>query len=654
MVPVTIWQAMRFDVSGNQLPALFFVTALVANHSVFRLGAMSPAWIFLLLVAVISVAILVPHLDIPGTVRAPLNRLSVLIGLAIGAPAAASLLLGWNREFPFSGDQSSHVKQAFYMAYWWSQPIGTPAVGILGRTLGFEALYELLAKPWQLLWSRAVILAVILIVTWQCYRRAATIWTVAFASVVFVAWGAFEHSIYQRYPGAGYVLDLPFVVPAFLTGNADLSGRIPNIAAVAVWLFVLRPLLLRRWPDVSILPAAAFLFWQKDVLYYLDSTYLEPWAFVFTFMAVELVVAHGRQGTPLACLMVGAAACFKEPFILALPFVWLTGLWPWTSLRDAFRLSVTAFAGGFPFVFYYFARKSIDVSEFGFNRTYDFLFSSEAFLAYSQEFLHRMAVAFPGPSAIAAIAALAAIPFLLCYAIRGRYQLLCLVAAGAASILFFAFDDLTQGWPGYFRFFLPALPFLAAGVVAFGYFLTPRNALIASIAVLILQSYSAYVAVARSAGPGSGRNFVEHYDAALVFPIKLLLAEARRMGYLPTRATVIANQPDFTVRSVPGIDVAFGPLGELYCACNAQHPYVMALFVRYANLSARFSDGVTADAGVFTADAGVFAPFYYERDKIWRENRAARPACLVRLRQTCAHVIERREGGEIVGALGLR
>jgi hypothetical protein len=637
---------MRFDVSGNQLPALFYVTALVANHSVFHLGAMSPAWILVLSLAVIGIAVLVPHLDIPGSRRAPLNRLSVLIGLAIVAPAAASLLLGWNREFPFSGDQSFHVKQAYYMAYWWALPIGTPPVGILGRTLGFEAFYELLAKPWQLLWSRAVILAVILIVTWQWHRRAAAIWTVAFASVVFIAWGAFEHSIYLRYPGAGYVLDLPFVVPAFLTGNVELSGRIPNIAAVTVWLFVLRPLLLRRWPDVPILPAAAFLFWQKDVLYYLDSTYLEPWAFVFTFMAVELVVAHGRQGTPLACLMVGAAACFKEPFIMALPFVWLTGLWPWTSLRDAFRLSVTAFAGGFPFVFYFFARKSIDLSDIVIDRTYDFFFSSGTFLTYGQEFLHRMAVAFPGPSAITAIAALAVIPFLLCYASRGRFQLLCLVAAGAALILFFAFDYFTQGWPGYFRFFLPALPYLAAGVVALGYFLTPRNASIAGIAVLILQSYSAYVAVARSAGPGSDRNFVEHYDAALVFPMKLLLAEARRMGYLPTHATVIANQPDETVRSVPGIDVAFGPLGELYCACNAQHPYVMALFVRYANLNARFSDGVIVNPRIFVLP--------YDNDKIWRENRAARPACLVRLRQTCAHVIERLEGGEIVGALGIR
>jgi hypothetical protein len=192
---------------------------------------------------------------------------------------------------------------------------------------------------------------------------------------------------------------------------------------------------------------------------------------------------------------------------------------------------------------------------------------------------------------------------------------------------------------------MPAFAFFSSGLIAVGYFASARQALIAGAAMMALQAGGAYLAVARSAGPGSERSFIEHYESALVFPIRTLLAQARKAGYLARSDVVLANQPDDTVRSVPGVNVNFGPLGKLICSCNAEHPNVMALFVRYTNLSASFSDHPPTDE--------EYGP-PLDRDAIWRRNRSERPLCLAQMRASCAHVIEHKEGGEITGAIGTR
>jgi hypothetical protein len=628
---------------GNQLPALFLIGALVANHAIFRLGAMQ-IWIPAVLMAVALIALFIPQLDIPGSARLSLGASNIAIGLIIALPSLASIALGWNREFPFSGDQLFHVKQIYYLSYWWAQPVGSPSVGLLGQTLNLGDFHQVIAHPLRLLWSRATILLVVVAATSLAYRRRPILGVIV-ATVLFTSWGACEQSVYFRYPGARYVIDQLFAMPAFVIGNVELPGRMSNIAAILAWAFALRPVLLRRWPDALILPAAAFLFWQQDILYYFDSTYLEPWAFVFTFLAVELIVVRGREGVPLACCMVGAAACFKEPVIIALPMVWLIGIIPWRSFADTARASLFGFIGGFPFLLYYFARKNAALTDPTVNRDPDFGISLHMLSDYLTHFFLRLTANFSGTSLIAAILALAAI-LLAALRFRGlRFRLLCLLAAAATLVLIFAIDANSRYWAGYFRFFVIALPYMSCGLIALGLLLTARQALLVGILILGLQAHSAFTAVTRSAGLGMDRNFVEFFDSPLVFPIRYLLREARAANYIVHRATVLANQPDDTVRVIPGIDVSFGQLGELYCTCTGEHPNVMALFVQYNNLAAPF-----ADRSPTGEEIGPFR----DRDRLWRKNRAQRPACLAEMKRTCAHVIERNEHGEIVGALGTR
>ena len=57
-----------------------------------------------------------------------------------------------------------------------------------------------------------------------------------------------------------------------------------------------------------------------------------------------------------------------------------------------------------------------------------------------------------------------------------------------------------------------------------------NGALIAAAVALVLQAPSAVNAIAKAAGPITGLNFIENYDAAIFFPMKSLLAEARKKG----------------------------------------------------------------------------------------------------------------------------
>jgi hypothetical protein len=647
---------LRKHISGaNALPALFCLGAIAVNHSLFRLGALSPVWTVVTVFMLGAIFLLAPNLDLPPEPAGKPQYWHVGIGLVAVAPLLASLVLGWNREYPFSGDQSFHLKHVFYMLYWWGSTPGAPPLHDFpgAGDLRPEHFRQVLTTPWQLLWCRAAVMVIIVAVATWWYRRSRH-WALIFASVSLLSWGLFEQSIYFRYPGGGYWLPMVFTLPSYVFGNIELASRVPNALAPAVWLFALRPWLVGRWPDLKILPIAALLLWHKDAMFYFDSAYLESWALVFALLAVEVIVARGPSAAPLACLLIGAASCIKEPFILALPFVWLAGA-PWRqSWHKVSVLTGAALAAGWPFVLYFAARKSVAI-EFQnvpqppwtiyFDRTVVFDFSSSSFLQYLKAYWFNSMMAFDGATII-----IAAAISIIVVVLKGRRSvpLACVMGAGIFSFLLFAVDADGSVTPGYFRFLLYALPFLLVGIVSLGYDLKPRILIAIGMGILVAQLPSAYTGVARSAQGSSDRNFVEFYNRPIVFPIKGLLSEAARKGLLSRGATIYANRPDITVKSVPGIidNVQFGPLGELQCECSSERPNIMALFVRYANMNRRFADTPPPSSEAYGPG--------HELDQIWRNNRAGREQCLALMQQTCRNFLPRMEGGEVVGALGVR
>ena len=111
--------------SANSIPVLCCLALVVANHSIFRLGAISFAWTIALIVALMAVAILGPTIELKSRVIHDVRPLNLVLGALILVPLMASLALGWNREFPFHGDHAFHNRQTRFFAHWWLSPVGS-------------------------------------------------------------------------------------------------------------------------------------------------------------------------------------------------------------------------------------------------------------------------------------------------------------------------------------------------------------------------------------------------------------------------------------------------------------------------------------------------------------------------------------------------
>lgn len=631
-----LWKRLS---AGNLAAPLFCVAAVAANQAAFRLGSL-PFTVAVLLIAVVgAIAIMAPDVVRPAPERDRFGWFNLLFGVVILAPLLTTFALGFNRDFPFSGDHYFHVGQAYRIAFWWLSPPASPVV----RVPTLDDVSLLLRQPAGLAMSRAVLAAIVVLATVALYRwqRVAAL---AFATLAIVVWGLAEHTIFVRYPGAGYLATMPFLGPAVLLHNVELAGRLTNVLAPVLWLFVLRPWLIGRWPDLRVLAFAILLFWQQDVIYFFDSVYMEPWAVIFCVLAIELLIVRGAPGAPVACLLVGAAATVKEPVIFALPLVFLAGA-PWRNAwRDFWPLSGCALAAGAPFVLYFVARNSVAADGIEASREFQAGLLPGPLSPYAAEFVHRVTASLlPAGAVLFAVSLLLLVAMIVCW--RSRWLVLvCLLTTGMLLVAFFFIDRGSLAWLGSFRFLLLALPFLAAGALAFSEMAAPRWAGVAALVVLLLQIPSVAAAMMRTIGPITGLNFIEHYDAAIFFPMKSLLAEARAKGLLMPGETVRANAPDTSLRVIPGIPVTYTTPGELVCECTPERPATMVLFVRYANLTLPFLwPG---------APTGLYAP-PPDRERLWRAATAARPACLARLKATCPHVLQRVEGGEPVAALGL-
>ena len=183
--------------------------------------------------------------DIPDHIGTP-GWIAVLAGLIVLLPVAAFLFLTWEQDFPFTGDHDYHLAKSVEALEFWS-----------GRFVP--------------------VLLLIIIVWWNALRSDGRPWVVpvVFILVAALGWWNMERVTFAvRYPGSLYFLAIPFVsLWQFLGADDPLNAlRLTNALAIPVWLFVLRPLILRRWPDTAAVLFSIYFFLQKDVIYYFTAS----------------------------------------------------------------------------------------------------------------------------------------------------------------------------------------------------------------------------------------------------------------------------------------------------------------------------------------------------------------------------------------------
>jgi hypothetical protein len=569
-----------------------------------------------LIAAALAALIALPHLPVlpgPGTTapaqpsrtrRAWLESLGV--AAAIVAPMAIVLAAGVHEEFPWSGDHFWHMWASSAVRGWWIGKIPSMA----GFAIGLVVLRRLRVRHWA-----------------------------AIGFVGLLAWSSVAHppGSVARYPAAGYVLELPLHLVLDHAGRGWsplMIDRITQAASVLVWLFALRPAVLRRWPEVGILPLGLALLWQKDVVYYMTSVYLEPWAMVLVLLAAELALSDLPHRTYLAPLLAGAAGCFKEPAIIALPWICLAtlGAIPRT-VRAWTAAALHGLVALLPFAVYWAFRTSQSVWRTASLAPDSELWSPARFALYGKRVHAQFATTGFVLLALSAVV-------LIALAVRDRprrWVALCLVGAALTVAAFFYIDGASVPWTGYARFTLFSLAPLAVAAWAPSAALRAdprfrRAALVAAAAVGVLQApvLAGYLASYRL--PDPARNFVEFSDSSIYYPIRDLVREARHAGAIHANATITVQQFDVpvtidsaTAYRAPGGRYQF-PIVATNCRCAPEQAALLLPII--------YPTGLLSAPGAVPVTPQV-------------------AGCIAALRETYAQVFERSIDGYPTGLLGV-
>jgi hypothetical protein len=567
-----------------------------------------PAW----LIAPVQRVPVAPRLLPPGLSVGP-----ILLGLFVAAPTWLHLALTWREEFPFSGDEGYHLSAARTFVLHLGRAL--PAV------LATGALVVVLGR-----------------LTTIVRRHALTFWMAALC--VVSVWYPPE-LILARYPTAFYFLAAPAHVLAEVAAWRSPLGasHLMNALSIVAWLFVLRPLVVRRWPDLAMLPLAAFLFFYRETTFYFTSASIEPWALVLLLVAIEAAVVLPLEHRWVACLLAGAAALTKESIVFVVPFVWLlSGGVTWRQGRIAVqrRYLWLGVATLLPFVVYFALRRSFEVHRRVGFASLDTVASPARFREWWDGLLYQF-----GPSGVILLGAVAAYALAgLIMLRRDRHEWLAhasLVAAAAALLVFFFADEMSVPFTAYSRYML--LPLFTGGSILLiaGHRLARdgrRRVLVAlAAAIAVLHAAPLGAAIALDFRPEYARNSREWYGVPVYYPVRVL---TDRMAADPaagsvTRVKLISFgiDPGIAPVAYPDVNHRYALRGEL------QHP---------DGVNCRCTDSTEAVL------AGFVVPAMLTKDLVRDpQSVAAEVSCLAQIRETCRNVlIEAHDTGAVAGALG--
>jgi hypothetical protein len=529
---------------------------------------------------------------------APSSLLSALPAVVLCALLLAHVALTAREEFGFGGDEGYH----------------------LSATRAF-ALYYLRAGP-----VLAAVLVIFAIWRWRGWPHAAS---VTMLGLMAGSYALPASELFARYPAGFYLLATPLNVVFEVAGvpYPHTANHIVNALSVAAWLFVLRPLVIGRMPDLQVLPAALLIYFQAPSLTFISSTLIEPWSLVFLLLALEALVVYPPEGRWIAVMLAAVATWFKELAVLLLPTFWLLACvnWkrPFPSLRrHAVIVGISALA---PFAFYYLLR--IDV---GIHRT---VAPADPAAVWNQP---RILEWFTNVTAQLGITAVIGIALL--YAVIIRPHVLWAVTAAGLTVFFFA-ESVGLAYTGYGRFQAFTLIALCGGVIGVAHRMADRRKLAAlSIVIFALQVIPFARAFALDFRPDYERNSLEWNGSLVRLPFRALatrIPEARDAGQV-RRIRVISF----------GIELISTPVAYPDLAAR----YALVLEQQSASaVDCRCRDNAEAVL------AGFEWPAHFgdtpEKRTMFEQ---VSTACVEQINTTCAStILERHRRGAVVGALGV-
>ena len=567
---------------------------------------------------------------------------AVFVSLLLLLPVSWLMLQTWGQDFPNVGDHEYHF---------WSNHVAYYAIERNKEFFLFTLLGGLFAFAIGRIGVFIIAAALLLVLAGG--------WDITSAIQASDTQGTFS-----RYPGGTRLLAYPFVYLSFLyEWDSPLNvGRLVNYLAVPIWLLVLRPLVIGKWPGWSLLPFALLFFYQTETIYFFTSAYLDMWCVIFIALALEKLLLDDNENAYFkACLLLAVACAFKEPAVFIIPWFWLAGK-PWQyfgrkgGLKRLWDAILVGIASVLPFIIYYLVRKGYGTSRYTYKGTEYFL--TEAWFA---EMANRLQFHFG--TAGMYLMGLLLLVWLYCLFSQNwriyRVKLLCILGAAISLTALFNLDQGGVAFTGYFRFYLPVFLLLLAPSI-----LLVKNidisqtkqlvSLVIACLIILLGNGPRLVEYLSFANQHDAtRNFTEHYDAPIFLPIRSLIERAEQEGalnkgqvsHIHVNHVTGWNQPDF---AYPQLDRKYNlrMLQDIVCECSDYNKVVLSPFVYYAGLNKNISQLTIEQIDDAPQQVAKYA-------KRWRQVNELKPQCLAKLKNSCDYYHEEKINDEVVGAIGV-
>lgn len=566
-----------------------------------------------------------------------LSIANIAIGLIALAPITLYLALTWKQEAPIGGDFSYQfsVSRAFMLFFLrqGAAKLGLALLALVGVVFGLKWIGHI---------PRFAFLGLILLLYAVSYKLS------------------FAVDMLGRYPDFYYFLATPLnILSSWMQWDSPMNAnRLTTYFSFVLWLWVLRPLFIRRWPDLHVLPFALFYVWHKQVLWFGTTTYLESWSAIFVVLAFESLVALPSHRKWLSLVWIGFSAITKEPpVVLIALFTLMLLLIDWWKSTDkkvdfykVLSIGGVAFFSGTGFLCFYIYKKVV-----GGVRVYT-VRPLEQFLLPGtwQELALQLHFQFGTPGVILTLLVVT-LGIYLCIKANRKNTYSGYILFSLFSFLFmigfFLIDAASEWFTGYSRYHLFAITALASVVFPITYELISqdRKKLLYGLifCCFVFNSLSVAPLIASSQKPDDVMNDMEYFGMPCYFPIRRLLEryleevkpatppEVGLMAFRCELSPAIDEYPNLMKRIRPRIDR--GVIQSPECKCSDENKVQFAGFQNAGQVALLGSVSVTANV-------------YTEHQKM--VPGSARE-CVRQLRETCKKVlIEPSANGEFWGALG--
>jgi hypothetical protein len=523
------------------------------------------------------------------------DRSAMVAAAALCGFVIAHLLLTAREEFGFTGDEGYHL--------------GTARAFTVYFSFGYGGVFL------------AAVIAVYGVLAYRRYRFAAS---VAIAGLIVASYFLPANRLFGRYPAGFYLIAMPLnmLFEALHSPHPQTANHIVNALSLPMWLFVLRPLIIGRWPDWRVLIVALLVYFQPPALTLIVSSMLEPWAVVFALLSLEALVVLPVDRRWLAVALCAIAICFKETMILLLPPIWILACVEWRNRRPRLRPGSIALgaAAVAPFVVYYAIRKQMTTARgYAFGGTA--LFTHARAIEWLSNARGQIGVGGMITVAMAGVLSITSAPLL--------------VATAVAAAVFFLADAISVPWTGYSRFLAYSLLAICGAVFAKLHRrqLTRRSLMVICAAIVALQLPATFAAFALDFRPDHERNGLEWRGGLVRMPIRAL---ASQIPVMPGGERVRKLRVTAFAIDLVSLRMAYPDLAAAYllipsvsdCSCRQDDEAVLGVFKWPANL------GDTPEA----------------RDAYLKVSTT----CVATVESTCAaNVIERDRSGAPIGVLGI-